>query len=197
MGCDIHVVLGRINLKAIEARRDSPESASTELVLFGPNVKAIQDDFDLEDVPEEVDLDRIYSLFSWLSNVRGSVKPYMAPERLEQVQEGTKQFLDWMGRKKIGERHGLSSYHETMYDRYDLGEHNVTVHLVSQLMAFDYDQIAEVEDRTEGRAWSAPTKYIRPLDGLTYREYLGESFFRLLVYCEEHGHQFIICGFDN
>lgn len=71
MGADVHIVLGRINLEAVQERKriGTVQSDSTALVLFeGLDVDA--DDFTLMNVPAEYDLNRNYALFGWLSNVR-------------------------------------------------------------------------------------------------------------------------------
>lgn len=204
MGADVHVVLGRINLAAIADRRDVPASDCTAVALFGQG-NFLGEDFTLMNVPDEYDLHRNYALFSWLSGVRGDLKP-IDPERKRQ--KLTNSFIRWLDQKWIeaetkGDRDAQYSYgfacgRDGVNDVYDTGDHSRIIHTVPFLRNFDYDQIAEVRDyKNPEDGWDNPI-YIKPLnDAKTYREYFGERYFTFLDYCVREKWHFVLFGFDS
>lgn len=196
MGADVHVVLGKINMQAIENRRKAG-STCTEVALFrGMNVDA--EDFQMMDVPDDYDLNRNYALFSWLANVRGDLKP-IDPDGVRSAQ--TNEFLRWLDSKLIAKQkangvslQGRAGYYDELEDNLDLGDHSRIIHTVNYLRRFDYDQIAEVDDEVDD---AFKMQYIRPIDGWTYRTYFGEQYFKLLDFCDREGWHFILFGFDS
>lgn len=205
MGADVHVVLGRINIKAIADRRDVPASNCTALALFGEgNFQG--DDFTLMDVPDEYDLWRNYALFAWLSGVRGDLKP-IDPEGKRQ--DLTNQFLEWLDQKWIeaemaGARDAQYSYgfacgRDSVNDTYDTGDHSRIIHTVPFLRNFNYDQVAEVRDHQHpDDTWDNPI-YIKPTeaDAMTYRDYFGDRYFTFLDFCVREQWHFVLFGFDS
>ena len=197
MGADVHVVLGKINMQAIEDRRNAGSSTCTEIALFrGMSVDA--EDFQLMDVPDEFDLNRNYSLFAWLANVRGDVKP-IDPEGIRQAQ--TAEFIQWLDSKLIAKQkstgvsiQGRAGYYDYLEDNLDIGDHSRIIHTVNYLRSFNYDQIAEVADEMDE---NYVLQYIRPLDGETYRWHFGAQYFKLLDFCHREGWHFILFGFDS
>lgn len=196
MGADVHIVLGKINLQAIEDRRKAGSSC-TEIALFR-DMPVAAEDFMLMNVPDEYDIGRNYSLFAWLANVRGSLKP-IDPEGIRQTQ--TSEFLRWLDKKRIEKQReeGVSSqgrvgYYDELEDSLDLGDHSRIIHTVNYLRSFNYDQIAEVDD---GYDDDGNLHYARPLDGETYRTYFPSCYFKLLDFCAKENWHFILFGFDS
>lgn len=204
MGADVHVVLGRINFKAIADRRDTPASESTTIALFGQaNIQS--EDFSLMDVPDEYDLYRNYALFSWLAGVRGDLRPLDLGGTRKEL---TDQFLNWLDRKwseaeKAGDyepSYGFGRWcgHDGIHDRYDTGEHSRIIHTVNTLRNFNYDQVAEVRNYDSPEdSWDNPV-YVKPLQGgETYREHFGDQYFKFLDFCVQDNWHFVLFGFDN
>jgi len=196
MGADVHIVLGKINMQAIEDRRKAGSSC-TEIALFR-DMPVAAEDFMLMNVPDEYDIGRNYSLFAWLANVRGSLKP-IDPEGIRQTQ--TSEFLRWLDKKRIEKQreNGVSSqgrvgYYDELEDSLDLGDHSRIIHTVNYLRSFNYDQIAEVDD---GYDDDFNPRYARPIDGETYRAYFPACYFKLLDFCVKENWHFILFGFDS
>lgn len=205
MSADVYIVLGRINLKAVQERKriGTVQSDTTALVLFeGLNVDA--DDFTLMNVPAEYDLNRNYSLFGWLSNVRGTTRPLV--EKDDTIKTQTMEFIRWLDQKWIEkarkanpDKTGIAFYHfhEELEDKYDIGDHSRIIHTLNTLLAFDYDQVVEVTNyEAADFDWDNPV-YIRDESGETYRERFGKPYFDLLDFCKREHWHFIIFGFDN
>lgn len=192
MGADIHIVVGRINLAAIENRPILPkESQSTALALFNPQRDIRGEDFDLWDLDEEFEVDRHYGLFSFLANVRGNVKPLLP---VEERREKTSKFLHWLEQQQNVKQVGWYSDAPFMY-QYDFGDHSRIIHLVRDLLEFDYDQVVLMEDPKSD--FDNPI-YFRHEEGMTYREmFAGAGWFKFLDYCKSEECHFAIFGFDS
>lgn len=197
MGADVHVVLGKINMQAIEDRRKAG-STCTEIALF-KEMPVEAEDFQLMNVPDEYDLHRNYSLFAWLSNVRGEVKP-IDPEGIRQTQ--TTEFLRWLDSKLIAKQRekGVSSqgrpgYYDELEDNLDFGDHSRIIHTINYLRSFNYDQVAEITEYDHDDDHNLI--YVRPIGGETYRWHFGEQYFKLLDFCHREGWHFILFGFDS
>jgi len=200
MGCDVHIVLGRINLEAVQKRIAAPvttTSESTAIALFGKGVEA--EDFELDDVPEEYELNRNYALFSWLGVVgRGKLRPYYQGD---DRQEKTRAFLDWLDTKllessaaednAVGFSWGQSE--SSILDKYDLGDHSRIIFTVNTLANFNYDDVVELDDGTNR---NNPIYYRDP-EGETYRKFFGEAYFKFLEFSQRESWHFVIFGFDN
>lgn len=201
MGADIHTTVGRLNKPMLTGPAE--QSAGTALALF--NNKHFQlGDFEFtDDIPREVDLNRSYSLFSFLAAVRGSVRPIMP---LGDLMEATEKFLTWINdehcrlqskpQPKGGHLWYYGGREELIGDcaTYDVGEHSRVFYPVSVLLGFDYSQVVQLEN--EDSDWQNPT-YHRDPEGETYRDVLGDQLHIFLEWCVHNNWQFVIFGFDN
>jgi len=86
-------------------------------------------------------------------------------------------------------------------DNLGLGDHSYSWLTVEELSAFDYDQ--QIEDRrvtrqTAHNVWDGGVT-AEPGEGAmtTYREFLGEGFFRDLDKLKELGAERVVFGFDS
>ncbi|MNQ39188.1 hypothetical protein D3C85_527920 [compost metagenome] len=200
MGADVHIVLGKINIQAIEDRRKAGTSTCTEIALF-KDMQVSHEDFILVNVPPEWDLGRNYALFAWLANVRGSVRPI---ENEGVRKEQTWEFLKWLDNKRIADQRaagvssqGRAGYYDELEDSLDLGDHSRIIHSVNYLKSFDYDRVAEVDDDENPEStWDNPI-WMKPIGGETYRELFGEQYFGLINHCVTEGYHFILFGFDS
>lgn len=196
MGADIHTTVGRLNVRMLTGPTEQVKG--TELALFN-NRRLHLGDFEFtDDIPNDVDLNRSYSMFGFLAGVRGKVKPIMPQDAL---QEATSKFLSWVN----GEHNKLESEKHSWYSggrdlligdcaTYDVGEHSRVFYPVQVLLGFDYDQVVELEN--EDSRWDNPTYYRDP-KGETYREYIGDQLHTFLDWCVRENWQFVIFGFDN
>lgn len=199
MGADIHITVGRVNRPLLEEEKET--TTGTALTVF--NNKRVQfGDIELDsDIPKEVDLYRNYSLFAFLANVRGSIKPIM---ELDALLEATDAFVKWLNDehyrieseegKKSGGWYGSIGEYIGDYGRYDVGEHSRVFYPIAFLVAFNYDEVALME--SEESTYKEP-RYMRDPEGETYRTYCGEQYFKFLDWCVASGWQFVIFGFDN
>ena len=124
---------------------------------------------------------RSYGMYGFLANVRNysAVPPLAEPRGIPD------------DAPKVGE-----------YDEYsDLGDHSYSWLSVDELLAFNYD--APVEDRrvtvqVAPNCWNGGAT-AEPGGGekTTYREFLGEAFFKDLEKLKAEGAERIVFGFDS
>ncbi len=121
------------------------------------------------------------------------MKPYyQGYDRIERTSE----FIKWLDQKLLeAEPRSRFNFTEELEYKYDMGEHSRIIHIVNNLVQFDYDQVAEICDKEDRR--NPDVRYYRPENGATYREMFGEGFFELLKYCQDEGWHFILFGFDS
>lgn len=199
MGADIHITVGRV-ARRIEGPTEVTDSSGTELALFN-NQRIRFGDIELDsDVPREVEPHRNYALFSFLASVRGNLKPIM---ELAALRIATERFLDWLNEEHRQLASSIVKKVSWGYDSeligdcetYDVGEHSRVFYPVQLLTAFDYDQIAMVED--EQSAFNNPL-YFEDTNGDTYRTYFEDTnYFEFLDWCVRNNWQFVIFGFDS
>jgi hypothetical protein len=196
MGADIHTTVGRVN-KRIAGPTEPAAAEGTALAVFNDKRFRFGDFEFTSEIPHEVDLNRSYSLFSFLAGVRGSLKP-VVPKNV--LTEATEQFLKWLNDehvRQLGKPQGWYSHEGDFigdYAQYDVGEHSRVFYPVPVLLNFDYDQVAELEN--EGSDWRNPT-YFRDPSGETYRQHIGDQLHTFLNWCVKENWQFVIFGFDN
>lgn len=199
MGADIHITVGRVNLPLIEEGKE--ETTGTALAVFN-NKRVRFGDIELDsDIPREVYPYRNYSLFAFLANVRGLIKPIM---ELDQLMEATRAFVQWLNdehyrieseeNRKAGGWFGYIDEYIGNYAQYDVGVHSRVFYPIAFLVAFNYDEVALME--SEESTYDEP-RYMRDPKGKTYRAYCGEQYFKFLDWCVANGWQFVIFGFDN
>lgn len=199
MGADIHITVGRVNRPLLEAE-EPKMSEGTALAIFD-NRRVRFGDIELSSyIPDEVDLYRNYSLFAFLANVRGSVKPIMELNRLK---EATREFLKWLNdehyrieSEEIRKAGGWFSIDEYIGDcaTHDVGEHSRVFYPIAILVGFNYDEVLLLED---DQSDVDDPRYLRDPEGTTYRESFGEQYFKFLNWCQVENWQFVIFGFDN
>jgi hypothetical protein len=195
MGADIHITVGRVATKMLP--RPMEQATGTALAVFD-NRKIRFGDFEFtDDLPKEADINRCYALFAFLANVRGSVKPIM---ELDELMAATDQFLTWLNNehtKRLDAPKGC--YQKDFigdYAEYDVGDWGRVFYPIQVLRAFDYDQVALVED--EGlEDPNSSAVYFLDKDGQTYRDMFDETYFNFLDWCLRENWQFAIFGFDN
>lgn len=172
MGTTIHIVLGDVlgdknvlqNLNQIEQSKLTHES------------------FTFSSVPDSIAVSQNYGLFSWLANVRGSVKPI---DNVELNIKSTRQFFDWYDKDYNSEYDATGFYtYERLLDRLNLGDHTRVMYTLDFLTSFDYD--AEVVFDNDDHAERG-----------TYRDIFPAWFFQLIDYCNKTGYSFILFGFDS
>lgn len=140
-----------------------------------------------EDLPFEPFDWRSYGMFGFLADVRNySAVPPIAQPR---------------GLPPDIVRSNPNFYGEHDDDYNGFGDHSFSWLSVEELLAFDYDQ--PLEDRRVTRQ-TAPNLWdggctAEPGGGkmTTYREFLGESFFRDLDRLKEIGAERVVFGFDS
>lgn len=203
MGADIHITVGRVNRRLTNEAEEEINAvgpvAGTELAVFN-NRRFQFGDFEFDsDIPNEVDLDRNYQLFAFLAAVRGSVRPIIPQEALQQA---TNDFVNWINKefRRIEgkpEPHGWYREPDELigdYGKYDIGEHSRVFYPIQVLVAFNYDEVAIVEHPDS--PYDNPI-YIRHEKDYSYRDMFGDQYFRFLQWCVVTNWQFVIFGFDN
>jgi hypothetical protein len=199
VGADIHITVGRINKPMLTGPEE--QAAGTALALF--NNKHFQfGDFEFDsDIPNEVDLYRNYSLFSFLSAVRGKLRPIIP---LSDLRGATDKFIQWINaehRKLEAPKDGSwPMYAEDLIGdcaRYDVGEHSQVFYPIPVLVGFNYDQPVELESEDSDCRSSYRTYYRSNDPDDTYRAHVGDQFFKFLEWCVRENWQFVIFGFDS
>jgi hypothetical protein len=151
----------------------------------------------------QFEVDRDYKLFDWLSNYgRSDLRPHVGWRQHQADAQALGEFMN------TGKPTYLDmSYNEeftpgeSFTDRYYLGWGGITLIPLSWLMAYDYDQIAEIIDKhesyTDGDGVYHDLDTYKPdPEGKTYRHWLDEkgtnNFFRLIEVAKEGQWDFII-----
>lgn len=203
MGADIRITVGRIN-RQLPAPTEEVQ-VSTEVQTKGTALAVFDNkrfqfgDFEFSsDIPPDVEIYRNYRLFAFLANVRGSVKPIVSMEKLQQI---TREFVDWLNlehRKIEGSGGGWYTDPNDFigeYAQYDIGEHSQVFYPLVFLTTFNYDQVAPVE--TENSNWRNP-EYKLNDEGETYRSmFEGTGYFEFLNWAVAGNWHFVIFGFDS
>lgn len=132
-----------------------------------------------EDMPAIKPFDwRSYGMFGFLADVR-----------------------NYSAAPPIAEQRGLPDGFSADYEVHDVGEHSFSWLSVAELLAFDYDQTFEdrrVTRQTGPNSWDSGVTG-DPGDGeqTTFRQFLGEGFFRDLDILRVSGAERIVFGFDS
>ncbi|ARV77464.1 hypothetical protein FDI21_gp247 [Pseudomonas phage Noxifer] len=144
-----------------------------------------------------------YPLFSWLCNIRGDTRP-----RGDYVlrQARTTAFIDWIGNTPgvtyvDFAPHRQKHYKDTLREHYFDGYGNEIMFTIDELLEFNYDTVAYVEDGYDGD----DPKYVPHPELKTWRELFhgkpnrvtkSDGYFEFLTEAKAKGWTFVIFCFD-
>lgn len=190
VAADIHIVLGTMVPKN-KLSLDPPSDINSTNNLMSAQQSFDEMVFRLYDLDKEWEVPRCSSLFSWLANVRGNVKPYTD---IKDLVEKTWSFLNYLDRQVAEETACGFDRGRSIFEDHWLGDHSRVLYMVSDLVAYDYDRVAEIDD---GISDAENPIYVATIGGETYRELFPVEYFNLLNHCVQEGYHFIIFGFDS
>lgn len=198
MGANLQAVVGKINIPSTptdgQQLLDISNLSGLKANMFeflkvtNEPAEGITDNVD-------VDIDFRYDIFSWLTGTRGNVKPL---SDLDQIQAATKKFVQWIDAQKPGPILRSAEEWEQGYTESRLDEladgYVKTIYMIDFLLAFDYGQIAVVEDRCfySDELDEFVTIWKHHPEGKTYHDLFGHFFIPFLQQAKEKGWQFVL-----
>lgn len=212
MGADIHVTLGYVKKDslALPKPQERLESQTSGNMLQIRGTYLSVGDITLHRMDDDYEPDRNYRLFAWLSNVRGSIRPFSG---------SSKENEEWQTKTRglfiaLAEHEGLDTW--DYRDRVSSGDHSFNFFTVAELVFFDYDQVYDMDPRDLGTdefpllaaeyenveydvdVWIANPwqQTFKDIFHWEHREKIG-NWFCFLEYLKTHNVDFIIVGFDN
>jgi hypothetical protein len=183
MGTDMWGAVGRLKSKEVAAE----DTDGAQFVFWGDR-KVNFADFEIYS-GDETNFARDRRLYDFL----GDHFPVIStlPD-LDAKQEATKLLVDWLNEEyaklpagqRIPGRNGeaFSFMGGEIYDdAHFIGDRNYALHFVSDLRAFDYDQVVQTQEQC--------------YEGKTYRELFSPWWFGFLDWCVDQHWEFVIIGF--